>query len=354
MIFVVFIGIAIWAEQTGNPTFDEIGVSQIATQFSQEEHGGEGGEVRGGALQPLRRLDDGDILWGGEFHARFLYVAGGMSPLFLIQFGEVVFGGSGPGCMVCSIFVIIAVFVAGLMIGRMPDYLGKKIGPYEMKTVHDHHPHPHRHDTDRCGHRGHDSRGQVGGLQSRPAWVHRDPLRVQLRRQQQWQRLRRPCQQHAVLQHDPGPRHAHRPVPGMVLTLALAGSLASKKPVPVSPGTLPTHTPLFIFWLIGVVVLDRGAELFPYIGSRTDRRVPHTGGMRRGIRTTEPRRAAQTSGGGGARSSRGEAEGIPWLLGRGGQDLYHAGGCPASVEEGYGCGGRLRRVPWKEGDRRSA
>ncbi len=58
---------------------------------------------------------------------------GGMSPLFLIQFGEVVFGGVGSGLYGMLIFVLIAVFVAGLMIGRMPDYLGKKIGPYEMK-----------------------------------------------------------------------------------------------------------------------------------------------------------------------------------------------------------------------------
>ena len=58
---------------------------------------------------------------------------GGMSPLFLIQFGEVVFGGVGSGLYGMLIFVLIAVFVAGLMIGRMPDYLGKKIGPYEMR-----------------------------------------------------------------------------------------------------------------------------------------------------------------------------------------------------------------------------
>ena len=56
-----------------------------------------------------------------------------MSPLFLIQFGEVVFGGVGSGLYGMLIFVLIAVFVAGLMIGRMPDYLGKKIGPYEMR-----------------------------------------------------------------------------------------------------------------------------------------------------------------------------------------------------------------------------
>ena len=60
---------------------------------------------------------------------------GGLVPLFLMQFGEVVFGGVGSGLYGMIVFAIIAVFVAGLMVGRTPEYLGKKIEPYEMKMA---------------------------------------------------------------------------------------------------------------------------------------------------------------------------------------------------------------------------
>ena len=60
---------------------------------------------------------------------------GGLVPLFLMQFGEVVFGGVGSGLYGMIVFAIIAVFIAGLMVGRTPEYLGKKIEPYEMKMA---------------------------------------------------------------------------------------------------------------------------------------------------------------------------------------------------------------------------
>ena len=60
---------------------------------------------------------------------------GGLAPLWLIQLGEVVFGGTGTGLYGMLMFVIVAVFVAGLMVGRTPEYLGKKIEPFEMKMA---------------------------------------------------------------------------------------------------------------------------------------------------------------------------------------------------------------------------
>ncbi len=60
---------------------------------------------------------------------------GGMVPLFNMHLGEVIFGGVGSGLYGMLVFAIIAVFVAGLMIGRTPEYLGKKIGPFEMKMA---------------------------------------------------------------------------------------------------------------------------------------------------------------------------------------------------------------------------
>ena len=67
---------------------------------------------------------------------------GGMVPLVLIQLGEVIFGGVGSGLYGILVFAIIAVFIAGLMVGRTPEYLGKKIEMYEMKMAVAHHPHP--------------------------------------------------------------------------------------------------------------------------------------------------------------------------------------------------------------------
>ena len=74
MIFIGFMGLAIWAEEAGNPAFDDMGVSQAATQYQPGGNmEGQGGQVRGGPLLHLRGGDDGDVLWGGGLHARFVY-----------------------------------------------------------------------------------------------------------------------------------------------------------------------------------------------------------------------------------------------------------------------------------------
>jgi K+-transporting ATPase ATPase A chain len=173
----------------------------------------------------------------------------------LIQFGEVVFGGVGTGLTGMLVFVLIAVFMAGLMIGRMPDYLGKKIGPYEMKLC------------------------TIIILLPIVIVLAGTALAVML-----------PEGRAAPL--NPGP-HGFTEIlyafssaannngsafaglnagstffnvvlafamvlgryPVIILTLALAGALGQRKIVPPSPGSLPTHTPLFISWLVGVIVL---------------------------------------------------------------------------------------------------
>ena len=134
LIFTVFLGFAIWAESNGNPALTNLGVSQT---FTAIQPGGnmEGKEMRFGVV-PSALFATATTATGcgavNSMHDSFSSL-GGMVPLFLIQFGEVVFGGVGSGLYGMLIFVLIAVFIAGLMIGRMPDYLGKKIGPYEMK-----------------------------------------------------------------------------------------------------------------------------------------------------------------------------------------------------------------------------
>ena len=127
---------------------------------------------------------------------------GGLVPLFNIQTGEVIFGGVGAGLYGMLIFVILAVFIAGLMVGRTPEYLGKKIEAYDVKmvllafvilafiilgftawaSV--------------------SNWGTVQSGQSRPARLERNALRLHFRRGQQRQRLRRPQRQHAVVGHD--------------------------------------------------------------------------------------------------------------------------------------------------------
>ena len=144
---------------------------------------------------------------------------GGLVPMWLMQLGEVVYGGVGSGLYGMLVFAIIAVFVAGLMVGRTPEYLGKKIEAYEMKmaalvilippavvligaAVAVMTP------------------GGRAGVESRSARVQRGAVCLLLGGQQQRERLRRPRRQHALLQHRPGVGDAlrsllaRRPDPG--------------------------------------------------------------------------------------------------------------------------------------------
>ena len=134
VIFIAFLGLAIWTEGGGNTTLSRMGVSQIATEL---QPGGnmEGKEVRFGVVPSCAfAVTTTSASCGAVNSMHDSYTPlGGMAPLILMQFGEVVFGGVGLGLSGMLVFVIIAVFLAGLMIGRMPDYLSKKIGPYEMR-----------------------------------------------------------------------------------------------------------------------------------------------------------------------------------------------------------------------------
>jgi K+-transporting ATPase ATPase A chain len=160
------------------------------------------------------------------------------------------------------VFVLIAVFVAGLMIGRMPDYLGKKIGPYEMKmctsiilipivtiligvaiavmipegraAVSNPGPHGFTEILYAFSSAANNNGSAFAGVSTNSLFYNLALAIAML--------LGR--------------------FPVAVLTLALAGSLAAKKIVPVTPGTLPTHTPLFISWLIGVIVLIGALSFF--------------------------------------------------------------------------------------------
>jgi K+-transporting ATPase ATPase A chain len=190
---------------------------------------------------------------------------GGLVPLFLMQFGEVVFGGVGSGLYGMIVFAIIAVFIAGLMVGRTPEYLGKKIEPYEMKiasllilimpivvlgltalavlldagTSSILNPGPHGLSEVLYAYtsQGNNNGSAFAGLNANTVFYNVTGA-VAMLISRFWL---------------------------AVPTLALAGALARKKAVPSGPGTLPTHTPLFVILLIGIVVMVGALTFVPVL-----------------------------------------------------------------------------------------
>ncbi|MES2150259.1 MAG: potassium-transporting ATPase subunit KdpA [Pseudomonadota bacterium] len=136
LIFVVCTAVVMGAEQQIHPAYQAMGIDQ-ATSSVQSGGNMEGKEARfgisaTGLFAAITTAASCGAVNG--MHDSFMPIGGAM-PLLLIQFGEVVFGGVGSGLYGMLIFAIMAVFIAGLMIGRTPEYLGKKIQAYEMKMT---------------------------------------------------------------------------------------------------------------------------------------------------------------------------------------------------------------------------
>lgn len=136
LIFVVAAIGAFSAEQQANPLLTPLGIDQAASSL---QSGGnmEGKETRFGiAASSLFAVVTTAASCGAvnAMHDSFTPL-GGMVPMVMMQFGEVIFGGVGSGLYGMLVFAILTVFIAGLMIGRTPEYLGKKIGAFEMKMV---------------------------------------------------------------------------------------------------------------------------------------------------------------------------------------------------------------------------
>jgi K+-transporting ATPase ATPase A chain len=133
-LFLVGVTVAYWAEARGNPQ-----LTSVDRAPSAQQSGGnmEGKEVRFGiASSALFATVTTDASCGAvnSMHDSFTPL-GGMVPLLNIMFGEVIFGGVGSGLYGMLVFVILAVFIAGLMVGRTPEYLGKKIEAYDVKMA---------------------------------------------------------------------------------------------------------------------------------------------------------------------------------------------------------------------------
>ncbi len=136
---VLFVGLTctgFWAEQRGIPAMTALGVDQSHSALAD---GGnmEGKETRFGINDTMLFVAVTTSASCGGVNAMHdsLTPLGGMVPIFLMQLGEVVFGGVGAGLYGMLIFAILAVFIAGLMVGRTPEYLGKKIETFEMKMT---------------------------------------------------------------------------------------------------------------------------------------------------------------------------------------------------------------------------
>ncbi len=262
LVFVALVFVAVPAEQSGNPALTALGIDQSA---SDQQAGGnmEGKETRFGIVNSAlwatvtTAASNGSV---NAMHDSFTPI-GGLVPMFLMQLGEVIFGGVGSGLYGMIVFAIVAVFIAGLMIGRTPAYLGKKIEAYEMKmaaviilvpplvvlggtaialmldvgkaSVFNPGAHGFSEVLYAFSSAGNNNGSAFGGLSANVPFYN-FMLGLAMLFSRYWL---------------------------MVPVLAIAGSLAAKKTVPFGAGTLPTHTPLFAVLLI-ITVLMVGALTF--------------------------------------------------------------------------------------------
>jgi len=274
VIFVPLCIGAIVAEQAGVPQLSALGVDQAA---SETQAGGnlEGKDVRFGITTSAIWATATTAASNGSVNAMHdsFTPLGGAVPMWLIQLGEVIFGGVGSGLYGMLMFAIVAVFIAGLMVGRTPEYLGKKIEAYEMKmaalvilipplivlvgtamavsgpgltyvdsttnesksTLTNGGPHGFSEVLYAFSSAGNNNGSAFGGLNANVPFYN-TALGLAMLFARYWL---------------------------VIPVLAIAGSLAAKKVTPVSAGTLPTHTPLFVILLVGSVLLVAALTFIP-------------------------------------------------------------------------------------------
>lgn len=272
LIFVALLAVTVSAEQAGNPRLAAPGGGSplgagVDQAVSAGQSGGnmEGKEVRFGIANSAlwatatTAASNGSV---NSMHDSYTPL-GGLAPMFLMQLGEVIFGGAGSGLYGMLVFVIITVFVAGLMVGRTPEYLGKKIEAYEMKmaslviltpalvvllftalsvitetgaaSMQDGGPHGLSEVLYAMSSQGNNNGSAFAGLNSNtPFYNLLGGVAMLFGRY--WVALP---------------------------TLAIAGALARKKQAPAGAGTLPTHTPLFVCLLAAIVLIVGGLTFAP-------------------------------------------------------------------------------------------
>jgi len=268
---IVLVGlgaVCVGAEQAGNPLFERLG---LAIQASDASPGGnmEGKEARFGIVNSAIWATATTAASNGSVNAMHdsFTPLGGLAPMWLMQLGEVIFGGVGSGLYGMLVFAIVAVFVAGLMIGRTPEYLGKKIEAFEVKMaavailvpplvvllgaavavvvapamganaagIANPGAHGYSEILYAFSSAGNNNGSAFAGLSANTPFYN-GMLGLAMLMARYWL---------------------------VIAVLAIAGSLAAKKIIPVSSGTLPTHTPLFVLLLIGAVVVVGALTFLP-------------------------------------------------------------------------------------------
>jgi K+-transporting ATPase ATPase A chain len=264
VLFVALLGVGLWAEAVGNPALARVGADQAPGSL---QAGGnmEGKEVRFGPANSVLWAVATTTASNGSVNSMHdsLMPLTGLVPMWMMQVGEVVYGGVGSGLYGMLAFVIVAVFVAGLMVGRTPEYLGKKIEAFEMKmaslvilippvtvlvatalavvvrpgtaAVGNPGPHGFSEILYAFSSAGNNNGSAFAGLSGNSRFYNISLGLAML--------VGRYCL--------------------AVPVLAVAGSLARKKKVPVAEGTMPTHTPLFVGWVIAVVIIVGALSFLP-------------------------------------------------------------------------------------------
>ena len=263
-VFLPLLWLATASEQAGNPALAPLGVDATAGPGSA---GGnlEGKEVRFGIAESALFTTVTTATSCGAVNAMHdsYTPLGGLVPMILIELGEVVFGGVGSGLYGMLVMAILAVFIAGLMVGRTPEYLGKKIEALDMKMASLYFLVPAffilggaavavATAAGRAGLSNPGAHGFSQVLYAASSWVgNNGSAFAGLNGNTPFYNVLG-----AVCMFG-GRFFMALPV------LALAGSLVGKKRVPAGAGTLPTHTPLFVAWLVGVIVVVGALTYFP-------------------------------------------------------------------------------------------
>ena len=256
VIFLAFVAIAYWAEAAGNPHFGALGLDPANMEGKEVRFG-----ITNSALWAVATTaaSNGSV---NSMHDSFTAL-GGMMPIVLMQLGEIIYGGVGSGLYGMLLFVIVAVFIAGLMVGRTPEYLGKKIEakevkmallailvlplmilgfsavsvvvPFGLSSMQDAGPHGFSEVlylyTSQTANKG----SAFAGFTGNTLWYNTTGGLSML------------VGRYFVI----------------IPMMAIAGSLVVKKTVPASAGTFPTHGGLFVGLLVGVILIIGGLTFFP-------------------------------------------------------------------------------------------
>jgi K+-transporting ATPase ATPase A chain len=264
ILFLPLLFFGLKAEQAGNPLLTKMNIDQMTSSL---QPGGnmEGKEARFGIANSVLWASATTAASNGSvnsMHDSFTPL-GGLVPMFFMQLGEVIYGGVGSGLYGMIIFAIIAVFLAGLMVGRTPEYLGKKIESYEIKMamivilippmlvlvgtalavgckpglagIFNPGPHGFSEVLYAFSSAGNNNGSAFAGLSTNNIFYN-TALGICMFIARYWL---------------------------VIPVLAMAGSLAMKKYVPESSGTLSTKTPLFVLFLVGIVIIVGALTFIP-------------------------------------------------------------------------------------------